>query len=230
MTPVAYRKMRRVKLDVRWTRADYGDCYVYVIFDGDGVPRYVGKGTGKRSEQHRKPGHYNFQMRRLYRQCDDPPVVKVREGLTHAEAYVTEMALIAAIGRGKDGPLFNFTDGGDGANGYVQSSKTRQLHRKALKGKPKSEAHRAALKKAWENSARRAALKLRVKLQHANMSEKTRAARSAKLRGAWTEEKRAELGAKISASRRGKPLTEAQLAIVHRMNEAHRIRRAELIL
>lgn len=65
------------------------------------------------------------------------PVVKVREGLTESDAFQTEIAFISAIGRGKNGPLVNLTDGGDGPTGAKHSKKARKqigLNSKAMWG------------------------------------------------------------------------------------------------
>jgi hypothetical protein len=55
------------------------------------------------------------------------PYVKVREHITEAEAFETEIALIKAIGRFPFGPLVNMTDGGEGSSGHVRSLRTRLL-------------------------------------------------------------------------------------------------------
>jgi hypothetical protein len=199
--------------------------YVYIIFDERGVPRYVGKGTGTRILSHRKRGHYNRRMRALYKRVDDPPAIKVREGLTHREAYEIETALITAIGRGARGPLYNLTDGGDGAFGYVQSKKTRRLHSVALKGKPKSADARASMKKSAVARWTRDEDHQTLVDYHAGMTETQRAARRAKIAVA-TKDAMARSGAsaKISDARRGKPLTEAQMAVITRTAELRRSR------
>lgn len=135
--------------------------YVYILFDQQAIPRYVGKGKNRRSANHLWRSH-NADVRRLVRMAGgELPIVIVRDSITESEAFETEIALIAAIGRGMDGPLLNLTDGGDGVSGYrwtpeqiaavsaarrgfVLSSEARAKIRAALAGVPKSPEHRAA--------------------------------------------------------------------------------------
>lgn len=96
-----------------------GEYYVYVIFRPDtGEPCYVGKGKNRRWKQHRKS--HNAWLRKIYAKYGDLPITKVREDLTNDDATITEIALIAVIGRhAHGGPLVNMTDGGEGTPGYV---------------------------------------------------------------------------------------------------------------
>lgn len=137
--------------------------YVYAIFGPDGCPRYIGKGSGYRWQHHARFSH-NRGLSRLYREAGgDLPIVKIREGLSEADAFAVERALIAAIGRGTDGPLLNLSPGGDGHGGpkspeaianmranhwSKKSPQTKDKIGAALKGKPKSGAHKAALSRA----------------------------------------------------------------------------------
>jgi hypothetical protein len=94
-------------------------CYVYVLFDFQGMPRYVGKGTGNRWLQHElRPDNKNSQKNRFIEETTqvlgEVPKVKFRENLTETEAFALEVALIDAIGRHPHGPLCNFRPGGDG--------------------------------------------------------------------------------------------------------------------
>jgi hypothetical protein len=142
--------------------------YVYIYFRPDtGTPCYVGKGRGKRWLKSRSNAH----LCNLIAKFGTAPCVKIRSGLSEAEAFTTEIALIKAIGRGKNGPLFNLTDGGDGASGakrtaatrakmsaamagqqnklgHIATPKTRAKLSAALRGKTKSLAHRDALSAA----------------------------------------------------------------------------------
>lgn len=99
------------------------DFYVYVKFrPWNCVPCYVGKGHGKRAFSHEAKSH-NPHLERIIRKAGgELPTVFPREGLTEAEAFETEVALIKAIGRKKNGgPLVNMTDGGEGVSGFVPS-------------------------------------------------------------------------------------------------------------
>lgn len=116
------------------------DFYVYILFDGFGAPRYVGKGHGNRIDQHLvKFDPKNWMKMEAIEHAlilhDDLPRVKIREGLTEAEAFETEIALIAVIGRYPNGPLANLTDGGEGPVGRKFSELSRQRMSVAHRGK-----------------------------------------------------------------------------------------------
>lgn len=102
--------------------------YVYVLFrPWDGSPCYVGKGKGGRWLSNANDGKYNrhlaFIVKKARKLGLEIPRIKARENLSELEAFETEAALIAAIGREKTGPLVNLTAGGDG--GFDPSSETR---------------------------------------------------------------------------------------------------------
>lgn len=106
--------------------------YVYVLFrPWDGSPFYVGKGKDRRWLNHIQRGfhsgnrHLMAIIQRARAEQVEIPRVKVRENLTEAEAFEIEVALIAAIGRGENGPLANMTDGGEGISGYSHSAAAR---------------------------------------------------------------------------------------------------------
>ena len=88
------------------------DFYVYVLFDADGVPRYVGKGWLGRWNGHAQKPFVAASIAAF----GDVPKVKVREQLSEYEAYSIEHALICSLGRAPDGPLVNRTDKGSGPN------------------------------------------------------------------------------------------------------------------
>jgi hypothetical protein len=50
---------------------------------------------------------------------------------TEKTAHNYEMAFIAAIGRGRNGPLLNLTDGGDGAEHHNQRAAANHYHNAA---------------------------------------------------------------------------------------------------
>lgn len=96
--------------------------YVYVLFDQFGIPRYVGKGKGHRwndhSWQRTKNQIKNKFIQETLAAMGEIPKVKVRENISEVEAFETEVALIAAIGRRdlKTGPLTNMSEGGTGGD------------------------------------------------------------------------------------------------------------------
>lgn len=105
--------------------------YVYVYRDPrptkNNQPVYVGKGTGDRDLSHWSRGSHNkpfqdfiahLKVRGLVATCE-----RVFETEDESAAFAKEVELISLYGRrnlGK-GPLFNLTDGGEGATGAVRS-------------------------------------------------------------------------------------------------------------
>ena len=79
------------------------DFYVYIWFrPWDGSPCNVGKGRGKRYREWWRPS--NPRLVAIIRKAGGSlPSVIIRDGLTEAEAFETERALIAAIGRKEKG-------------------------------------------------------------------------------------------------------------------------------
>jgi DNA-binding transcriptional ArsR family regulator len=117
-----------------------------------GLPCYVGKGVPSRIQAHlncsrctAKSHHHNKPFNSLLSRYNNKiPVVILHEGLSDRQAKEYETSLIVAVGRlDKDtGPLFNHTDGGDGANGQIISDETRKKLSEANKGKKASDSAR----------------------------------------------------------------------------------------
>lgn len=114
--------------------------YCYGLFDWLGVPRYIGKGKdgSKRENSHHKQFDLvNWRKNEFIEQTwiilDEIPKVIIRKNLTEKEAFETEIALIAAIGRidKGTGTLVNMTDGGEGQSN--PSEQTRELMSKRAK-------------------------------------------------------------------------------------------------
>jgi hypothetical protein len=130
------------------------DFYVYVLFRPDtGAPFYVGKGLGDRWRKHLnvdRAGDSNRHKKSIIKKAQDAgleiPCVKVRENLTEPEAFETERALIATLGRAQfGGILTNLTDGGDGESGKSYTPETLEKMRQAKLGKKLSEEHKAKI-------------------------------------------------------------------------------------
>lgn len=124
--------------------------YIYVIFDLNGVPRYVGKGSGNRWNNHFDSTCQNPHLRNIIKQANrlgkQLPRFKLRHNMTLDEAVEFEIALISLIGREVDGgTLVNFTLGGDGL--VNPSPKTRDKMRRKRIEYMKDPEHRANLAK-----------------------------------------------------------------------------------
>lgn len=137
------------------------DSYVYVIFTLAGAPCYVGKGRGARWLVHNRGQSHNKRLTRIINKYGRLPIIKIREGLSEAESAATEIALIAAIGRGKNGPLVNMTDGGEGAAGrdmraVMARPEVRAKCSAAKLGRKLSVEHRAAIGAAHVGTKRSA--------------------------------------------------------------------------
>jgi hypothetical protein len=113
--------------------------YVYVYRDPrptkNNQPVYVGKGTGDRDLSHWSRGSHNkpfqdfiahLKVRGLVAPCE-----RVLETESEAEAFAKEIELIALYGRRdlKKGPLFNLTDGGEGASGAIRTDEAKEFLR-----------------------------------------------------------------------------------------------------
>lgn len=95
------------------------DFYVYVHRRrSDTRVFYVGKGRAKRAwEKNRKNSHWQSVVKK-HGLC----VEIVQSGMQEWWAFELERELIAFYGRDN---LCNFTDGGEGSSGYVQSEQTK---------------------------------------------------------------------------------------------------------
>jgi len=191
--------------------------YCYVLFDWLGVPRYVGKGVNNRWLAHEKESDPSNQAKNEFIEqtwvmLGEVPKIKIHENLTDAEACLTEIALISAIGRQdkESGPLVNLTDGGDGTSGRPTSLLTRAIISKKARGRKITEETRAKLRVG--RSGRRPFL------GHTHTEEtraRMRATRLGKPRPTLLGRKYSpEHRAKIGDAQRGRPRTvEARLNI-----------------
>lgn len=187
------------------------DFYVYVYFDMCGIPRYIGKGRDGRWLAHlrKRTKHKNKRLKYLLAEHGAKlPRLKLRENLTEAEAFETEIAFIEAIGKIStgDGPLFNLTDGGEGAAGGTRSPELRAQIAAKLRGVKHTEERRRnsslarkGVKQAPEWVASRVAG--RAGYKH---SAETKAAISAGNKGKTCPPVSEETRRKISASSTGR--------------------------
>jgi len=176
------------------------DFYVYVYFRPNGIPCYVGKGRGSRWVKHKNGECCNIHLKRIIKKAGgDLPRVKIRTGLSNEHAVEIECALIAAIGRQKDGgPLVNFSKGGDGVPGHRPSEATR-------------EKLRAAHRNRDPEASRIRGCKISEKLKDQKKSDEARAAMSAAKQNRTPEEK-AEFARKVSVGKLGGHLSPEGLA------------------
>lgn len=105
--------------------------YVYAYYEpGSDKPFYIGKGSGKRANDHLSPRCHSRRdqvptpfykkLRKLLRTGVTPKIKFLHEDLTEVDAFTRERELIEEIGR-RDlgtGPLTNVTCGGEGTVGY----------------------------------------------------------------------------------------------------------------
>ena len=129
--------------------------YVYLArhpITGD--PVYVGKGKGKRIRQHNAAAlsgrHCNPALQRTIQKYGPLEFNLITSGLTEAEAFDHERALIAQYGRVNDqsGTLYNLTAGGDGTSGAIYSEETRAIWRQQRTGRRHTEEAKAKVRAA----------------------------------------------------------------------------------
>ena len=111
--------------------------YVYVYYDPRPLklnqPVYVGKGTGDRDISHWSRGSHNKPFQDFISHLKQRGLVatsqRVFETTNEEEAFIKEIELIELYGRRdiKTGTLFNRTDGGEGASGYIKSNTEKQV-------------------------------------------------------------------------------------------------------
>lgn len=202
--------------------------YTYIVFRLTGIPCYVGKGKGERVAHNIAKSHNPHLARIIAKSGGALPFVKVRENISEADAFETERALIAVIGRGKNGPLVNLTDGGDGVSGHIQtptqlaklsaarkgkspSKEAREKIRLKLAGVTKTPEHCAAVSaaKRGKSSGPMPELQKRA-IAAANLGQKRSAdqiANMIKANAERSEEKRRLKSERITAALTGKKLS-----------------------
>lgn len=110
--------------------------YVYELQRPDGLPFYIGKGTGKRILSHEMEARRGCRcykcntIRKIWRDGWQIGRKIVFTTESEQEAFIYESRLIAFYGRDA---LCNQTDGGDGASGYRPSEETRRKRGQTMK-------------------------------------------------------------------------------------------------
>lgn len=101
-------------------------CYVYIYYDVDGTPIYVGIGSwdGRWREHWRGDTHLGRLLRKRERELGISLYPEFIEADSWEDAQLGEVLYIGCFGRADLGlgPLFNGTDGGDGGKGRVVSN------------------------------------------------------------------------------------------------------------
>jgi hypothetical protein len=174
--------------------------YVYIVFRPDGSPCYVGKGKGYRWRFHLSRSH-NKMLRGIVAKAGGVvPIVVVRGGMSEADAFQTEMAFIAAIGRFPVGPLVNLNDGGAGMAGHKQSPETIEKRVSKIRGKsrPRDVVERIAA----ANRGRKRSDETRAKLSRPKSAAHRKALSEARDGIVFSDQHRANIGAALRGRKR----------------------------
>jgi len=112
--------------------------YKYDSYKFDYEPFYVGKGKNERWKDisHRSK-YFKRIINKIKKSGSEPIIIKLEENLNEEKSFISELKLIEIIGRKdlKRGPLLNFTNGGEGSNGYIHSEEWKTERSKRMTGK-----------------------------------------------------------------------------------------------
>jgi len=132
----------------RSTQQDEKKYYVYTLAYPDGRVFYVGKGTGRRINQHeidaRNPDIHSYKVHVIHKiWADGGQILKTKLAYFESEqdAFLLEIALIFLF----ESPLANLTYGGEGCSGAVRSEEHRRKLSEINRGRTLSEEHRRKL-------------------------------------------------------------------------------------
>lgn len=195
------------------------DYYVYLITDNMGVPVYVGMGRGRRANLSRRR---NAKINALITFGGTLPPVKVRTGLTQAEAHEVEKSLIAYHGRECDGgTLLNMALGGPGVPGVIPSAATRAKMAASNIGQKRSAETRARMSK--EKTGCMLSAETKAKIAVAQKGKPKSAEHRGKLATILAERNRTpEARAVCSATHKGKVVSAETRAKIAAANLAYR--------
>lgn len=121
-------------------RPDKPGPYTYGQYEFTHLPFYVGKGTDDRIKNTiricncNKKSHKRNILFFLKQNNMDPIVIIIKDNIDEQTAFKMERSIIQIIGRGKNGPLVNSTDGGEGSAGHKQKNKQKPIYTFDLDG------------------------------------------------------------------------------------------------
>lgn len=205
--------------------------YVYVLSDPrDGVPFYVGKGSGWRAVRHVRGQAHSVPVKNKIAKLARggvQPLLSVTPVDDESHAFFLESCLILAHGRRdqKKGPLLNLTDGGEGMAGWIASPETREKIKRHRNSPERREQLRIAHVGAKRSDETRR--KIAEKAKGRRPSEATRAKLSAVQRGKkrTNPEYLARLSAAVAAAHARNPRTHSE-ETKQKMRAAQQARRA----
>jgi|SRR5271166_1000765 len=200
--------------------------YVYILYDWQGIPRYVGSGGGARWNTSRYHGDGNSAKIAFLKETREKigkiPSKIIKDGLTQKEAFQLEIEVIKKIGKYPSGPLTNIADGGPGNSGavksaewrakisatltgHIQSEETRAKKAAAARGKKhtdETKAKQSAAHKGKKFSPEhlanlRAAVARRPSQKGIQLSDEARANQSAGQKQAWANDPRPRIKGKV---------------------------------
>ena len=139
---------------------DHG-YYVYRLSLHDGTPFYIGKGKGRRINDHGTSRGRLVQVNAVFASLaangQECLRVIVQAGLTEDQAYAIERRLIVAIGRVPTGPLVNLNDGGWGGRNPSQGTREK-ISQAAIRQEKQPREHMLAMnakRGPWTEDQRR---------------------------------------------------------------------------
>jgi hypothetical protein len=171
------------------------EFYVYMYFDKNGLPLYVGKGSSERWRHRQKHKSGRSWIDCILLLQGELPCVILHSGLTEEQAFNYEKQIISALGRisNKTGCLVNLTDGGD-----APPSRKGVMLSEETKAKISVSVSKSGFKPTSRNGK--------------TFTEEQRAKISAGLKGIKRGPFSEEHKAKLSARYKGKPLSEEVVA------------------
>lgn len=188
--------------------------YVYVWRDANGVPFYVGKGSGRRAFNV-SPSRRSKAFIKIYDQggC----TVEIVDYFIHeSQAHAHEVDVIARFGcRHSGGILVNRTAGGEGVSGLTLSESAREKISKKLAGRTLSEQTRRRISASKTNPSE----ETRAKISAANTGLKRSDETKSRMSLAQSRAPRsAEVRSSISRGKRfNRPLTGLKGVSAHKM-------------